>query len=53
MRYLQSGGFSVQVGTREAQKNYRDNWEQTFGKKRAKPKPKKREAVSNEAVAAR
>jgi len=53
MRYLQSGAFSVQLGTREAQKNYRDNWERMFGKKQAKPKPKKREVVANEAVAAR
>ncbi|NIT79588.1 MAG: hypothetical protein GWN58_33060 [Anaerolineae bacterium] len=53
MRYLQSGGFSAQVGDRQAQKNYRDNWEKTFGKKQAKPKPKKAEVKTDEAVAAR
>jgi hypothetical protein len=41
------------MGTREAQKNYRDNWERTFNKK-SKPKPSKKvEAKANEAVADR
>jgi hypothetical protein len=52
MRYLQSTPFPAQMGDKNAQKNFRDNYEATFGKKVVK-KPKKREAISNEAVAAR
>lgn len=56
MRYLQSTPFSVQLGDKDAQKNYRDNWERTFRKPEEAPKrpPKKREiVVQHEAVAAR
>jgi hypothetical protein len=55
MRYLQSTPFSVQMGDKNAQKNYRDNWEHTFGKpETVKLQPKKRETVvQHEAVAAR
>lgn len=54
MRYLQSSPFSAQLGDKKAQQNYLDNYDRVFGKEQPdKPKPKKREAVSNEAVAAR
>lgn len=56
MRYLKSAPFSVQIGDRNAQQNYRDNWERTFGSKPkdvSKPVPRKREVVvQHEAVAA-
>lgn len=57
MRYLQSTPFSVQIGDRNAQRNYLNNWERTFGtkpKETPKPVPKRREVVvQHEAVAAR
>lgn len=54
MRYLQSSPFSVQLGDKNAQQNYLDNYDRVFGKKAdKKPKPKKREAIADEALAAR
>jgi hypothetical protein len=53
MRYLQSTPFAVQMGDRNAQKNYRNNYELTFGPrsdKPSKPQPRRREVVVQHAA---
>jgi len=49
MRYLKSEPFAAQLGDRNAQHKYRDNWERTFGKK-TEPEPEQVETKADEAV---